>query len=702
MPHTKREEPEGVRWTQVISGQTDFVTADNIVTAYEIDAAEAQDIIPESPDCAEDTLPPTEPSLGKKTLRLPDLVSMWKYMLCKAYADKRVELYSFLNDHLRRGHLSEIVGFPILNKVINRDACELVGATFWQIDRENFYADVQLRLTLKTSGGQKLWNGILVCWCSFDETFSMSVESLEETVDRDGYTMLSPFLVPYMTNKEMDAFANQIWRDYGMEEAICNPDHRQAKELAKRMGLTIEYHDVYEHQNMDSIIFFEDSDLTVGEDRIKRHPDGSEEIIKTGCPTVVRIHANTIVINTNKIRRDYSAFNIFHECIHYQLHYMFFRLQKMGSNDIRLVKVVEKEVEEGKKLSDPIFFMENQANRGAYALMMPAEDTAERFRNELDTVKDYKNRGHKFEIAGKALSSRLHLPHFRVKPRLVQLGFIEIKGALNYIERKLITPFGFHADAWKENEVTFVIKPGTVYGLERSSEEFRKVMATGKFVYADGHVVRNDPRFVTEKNHVMFLTEEAAAHVDDCCLRFVRRYVQENVGSYVLGRMFYDSHLVEQTHFYISDIMNEKQMDDLDAKQEYRDTFPRKFAEAFDLIMEKNDESRETVAYRLHTSEDSLSRWFADPVRFVTPDFIIRISLMWQLPDWISQMLLARASILLSEFDRRQRALEYIRTVMWDQGIEEANKYLESRGLERLDVYETEKTEGRKRKRRMK
>ena len=118
--------------------------------------------------------------------------------------------------------------------------------------------------------------------------------------------------------------------------------------------------------------------------------------------------------------------------------------------------------------------------------------------------------------------------------------------------------------------------------------------------------------------------------------------------------------------------------------------------------MEKNDESRETVAYRLHTSVDSLSRWFADPVRFVTPDFIIRISLMWQLPDWISQMLLARASILLSEFDRRQRALEYIRTVMWDQGIEEANKYLESRGLERLDVYETEKTEGRKRKRRMK
>ena len=169
MPHTKREEPEGVRRTQVISDQTNVVTADNTVPIYEIDAAEAQDIIPESLDCAGDTLPPsTEPRLGKKTLKLPELVTIWKYMLCKAYADKRVELYSFLNDNLRRGHLSEIVGFPILNKVINRDACELVGATFWKIDREDFYADVQIRLTLKTSGGQRTWSGIFVCWCSFD------------------------------------------------------------------------------------------------------------------------------------------------------------------------------------------------------------------------------------------------------------------------------------------------------------------------------------------------------------------------------------------------------------------------------------------------------------------------------------------------------------------------------------------------------
>ena len=75
---------------------------------------------------------------------------------------------------------------------------------------------------------------------------------------------------------------------------------------------------------------------------------------------------------------------------------------------------------------------------------------------------------------------------------------------------------------------------------------------------------------------------------------------------------------------------------------------------------------------------------------------------MWQIPDWISKMLLDRASIHLSEYDRRQNALEYIRTVLWDQGIDEANKYLSGKGLELLDTYEIEKIESRKRKRKLK
>lgn len=185
---------------------------------------------------------------------------------------------------------------------------------------------------------------------------------------------------------------------------------------------------------------------------------------------------------------------------------------------------------------------------------MPECDTRERIHGELRKVKEFKNQGDKFEKVGKALSGQLRLPHFRVKPRMIQLGYIAAKGALNYVDRKLITPFGFDPDSWRESEVTFVVKPGIVAGMQNKNDDFKAIMQSGRYVYADGHVVRNDPRFVVQKNNEMLLTDEAARNVDGCCLRFVRRYVQQNVGRYVMGRMFLDTHLIEQTNFYLSDI----------------------------------------------------------------------------------------------------------------------------------------------------
>lgn len=649
----------------------------------------------------------TKSESGTKIIKKADLVSMWKYMLSSSYANRRLSLYTFLNSLLRRGMLSEIVGFKVLNRVINRQACEFTGVTFWKIDREDFYADVKVTLTLESPSGTQTWNGILACWCSFeeDDKFSMSVEELAESIDRkeDGFVMLSPFLIPYYTNEQMDKFVDQVWISNGMPEAIHNPSLRNATELARRLGLTIQYLDVYEHRNMDSIIFFADSELTVGEDRIEKQEDGSKKHIKTGFPTKVKIPANTIVVNTNRIRRDYSAFNIFHECIHYLLHYMFFRLQNMASNDIRLFRIKEEKVEEGKKQSDPIYFMEGQANRGALALMMPADDTRARIQNECGKVKKYKNLGEKMEIVGKALSRELGYPYFRIKPRMIQLGYIEARGALNYDDNhKLIQPFAFSRDAWRENEVTFVVKESMSNALYRTSDDFRAVMDSGKFVFADGHIVRNNPRCVTKDGDKLILTEEAAGRVDDCCLRFTRSYVQRDVGDYYLGRMFLDQHLIERTGFYLKDTINEKNLDELDAKIEYRAAFPRLFVDAFDQVMEQNNETRETTAARLFISSDTLHDWLHDPDKYGKLDFIVRITLMWEIPDFISDLLMDRAGIKPNEYDRRQSALEHVRTVLWDQGIEEGNKYLASKEVKLLEPYGPPQPEGRRRRRKRK
>ena len=544
-------------------------------------------------------------------------------------------------------------------------------------------------MSLRSGSGICSWTGYLICTCGFhDKGFTCLIEDLVE--DPGAYAentvRLNPFLVPYYSNRQMDLVAEKIWEEYGMPEALTDPKKRDARELAARMGLKIQYLQVYEHQNVNGILFFAESPLITGEDRIE-YRNGEETHIKAEKGTTVIVPANTIVVNTNKVREEYPEYAIFHECIHYELHYMFFRLQQMGSNDVRQVKTVEIELKDGKHYSDPIYFMEKQADRGAYGLMMPVTHTKQLIEGEIRNVTSYKNAGDKFEKIGFSLGRRLKLPHFRIRPRMIQLGYTEAKGALNYVAvDKKICPFAFDPEAWRESDISYVIDRGTVKKLCKESRELDFLISEGRYIYADGHVVRNTPRFVKNEYGKDLLTDEALRKVDDCCLRFVRQFVQQNVGQYVYGRMFYDPRYVERTRFYLDDLINRQQMDELDAKMEYANNFPHTFVEAFDMLMRQNGDTRETIAPKLHTTERSLHDWLYDPERKITLDFVVGVALMWELPDWISTILVKRAMILVSEYDRRQMALEHIRTVLWDRGIDEANKYLTSRGLKPLAI----------------
>ena len=664
---------------------------------YELEETEKAFYLPDMSDCSDQTMPPlTEKSILKEA----DLVSMWEYMLSPRYANKRLSLYSFLNDYLRKGWLSDIVGFKVLNKVIDRKACELEDVTFWMIDRENFYADVNIKLNLRSSSGPMEWKGILVCWCCFDDVFRMSVEELVSSVDRkeEGLIMLSPFLIPYMKNEQMDAYTEQLWIENGMPGAIAVPSLRDAKKFAEKIGLSILPLDVFEHKNVDSIVFFEGSDLLVGEDRVEKQPDGTLIISKAKKPVKRRIPANTIVINTNRIRSDYASFYIFHECIHYLLHYLFYRLQKLGSSDPRQIRMKEKKEERKKVCGDLLFFMEQQGDRGGYGLMMPASDTRHRILEELSKAEGYKNSGGKFQIVGKALARQLGIPYFRIRARMIGLGYIEAKGALNYIDRAMITPFAFDTSAWIDRETTYVVRKHDVNKLRHNNADFNALMNSGKYIYADGHVVRNDPRFVKWQYDRLVLTDEAARRVDKCCLRFVRQYMQRNPGQYILGCMFSDPHYVEVSLRYLEQIMEEKNMDDIDARMEYEETFPRTFIKAFDKIMEFNGETRETVAARLHISTDKLAGILNDPEHKVTLEDIVKLTLMWELPDWIGDLLKDRAMVHFNRYDRRHRALETIRREHWDEGIEKANEYLTNRELKAIVPYGPPEPEGRKRK----
>lgn len=222
--------------------------------------------IPAQEDCSNDTVPAGTTNMeGKKKVLVPELITMTKVLFDRY----RLDMYTYLNNCLHTGALTAIVGKPIKTRVINHEICTFPGVTYWRIDRANFLADVTVELKLQTSTGLVDWRGCLTCWCGFDDNgLFFSIEDLDESLDRkdEGLDMLSPYLVPYATNKRVDEISEALWKKY-LPEALDDPKQRIAAELVKRMGLTIEFHPVYEHRNVESIIFFKKDELAIGEDR---------------------------------------------------------------------------------------------------------------------------------------------------------------------------------------------------------------------------------------------------------------------------------------------------------------------------------------------------------------------------------------------------------------------------------------------------
>lgn len=630
---------------------------------------------PDQEDCSSDIVPDSALSSdGRKTLLMPKVTSMTKFL----FASNRLKMYSYLNSCLRKGTLRTVVGFPFFNRVLNKESCVFPHVSFWRIDRSSFWADVEVALRLETSNGQRDWRGVLSLWCSFGNSFSCSIEDFTDCVDRkaEGYDALSPFLIPYFTNKRVDEVSEDLWITY-CPKAIAHPQFRDPVKLANAMGLSVLHLPLFNHKGIGGVLFFADGEIQVREESA----DCEEETPKT-----VLIPANTTIINTNTIHSEYSSFDVFHECFHYEFHYLFYRLQDIYNTDLRKIKSIEVKVDQDTDFANPVYFMEKQANRGAYGLLMPASSTEKMIKHEVDKVVRFRHIGDKYELAGKAMAKELSLPHFRVRARMIQLGHIQAKGALNYADKKLIQPFAFDSDSLREEQHTYVIDQETVSSLCRESDFFCAIMQSKKYIYADGHVVRNDPRFVHMVCERLMLTDWASAHVDDCCIRFVRVYVQQDVGKYVFGRMYYDADYVRQTQFYLDDLLNSADIDEIDAKNKYCACFPMVFREAVDQLRKQNHMSLERLAAFFNMDQRILRRYLDEPSRYRNEDFLTMLALIFSLPDWLSRMLFKRAHFQFDDEDRRHQALEHILRVQSADGIDRANEFLLKNHLPPLSV----------------
>ena len=352
---------------------------------------------------------------------------------------------------------------------------------------------------------------------------------------------LDEYLVPYTSATLIDDESTGILTVY-YPEALEKPCRINGETLAGRMGLQIKLYRLADNEGIRGQIYFEEHSASVLND------DG--EAVSQVIP------ANTILVNSSLCYGDDGYFSeeklndtIIHECYHAYRHRLFYLGQCLYNSDLRCLSctvvgqqigaMIDSDLEafgtstvEGLPLAancfygkTPIDWMEWQANRATPRIRMPAP-TAEIKIEEL--LSYYKTRYP--GISTPRLFSRViadfadfyGVSKQSAKRRLIELGYNEAKGVLNYVNGRYAIDYEFSPGSLGRNQ-TFTIDFESAIELFRNDDSFRECVGSGLYQYVDDHFCLADSRYIYRRNGILHLTSYAKTHMDECCLVFTLR-----------------------------------------------------------------------------------------------------------------------------------------------------------------------------------
>lgn len=607
-----------------------------------------------------------------KTVTVPRVQSMQDYILKH---HKRLILGE-INRQIADGTLKGIAEECGNAVILRAGDCHFGDMSFWRHDTYTLLVDVIISAYVSIKNAAQVYDLYCELWVDMHAGMVFSCGEcgyLQDKPERNMW-MLSSYLVPILRKDEVEQGAEELLLRY-CPRALEDMKEHDAYLLAVRMGLQVVRYPLYKKKGTLSMLFFCSGEITV------------EKVDNDGCylgiPYTVSIPASTIVINTDAVRKDCCQLEIYHECIHYDWHYMFFRLQDMHNSDVNLLKTKRIVVQNDRVPANPLKWMEWQARRGSFGLIMPlnmmeplvAKEWARRAKNNHHA-------GQKFDGIARTIAAEYDLPKFRVRARLLQMGHIAAKGALNYVDGRYIEPFAFSVGNGEGN-VSFVIDRKNILAIYRENERFRQQLQSGQYIYVDGHICINDSRFVCKTKNGLRLTAWANAHVDQCCLRFNSIYEPCGVADYRFGAMNSD----EAYNQHYMAFAQEKGL--LSSKEQLAEMtkliseLPLSFQAALSYLMKRAHLTIEGMEERAGISARTISRMRTQERRDYSLDQVIAICIALQLPPWLSRELIAKAGFLLRPIKQHQ-AYQLVLDCMFMDTVDDVQRFLVKAGCEKL------------------
>lgn len=379
---------------------------------------------------------------------------------------------------------------------------------------------------------------------------------------------------------------------------------------------------------------------------------------------------------------------IYHECIHYDWHYMFFRLQDMHNSDINKLRTKHVVITNSKVPANPLKWMEWQARRGSFGLMMPLGLMRLQIEKHLSELSQCRlHAGQKLDRVARAIARERDLPKFRVRARLIQMGYIAAKGALNFVDGAYIEPFAFSLGNGG-GDFSFVIDRKSTFFIYETNECFREHIESGRYVYADGHIVLNDKQYIRHTTKGLRLTPWANAHVDVCCLRFIHIYEQCGIADYRFGAMNSDE---EYNRHYFSFAHNADTLssqEKLLAMSRTLDALPNSFHDSLTHLMKQAHMTIEELEEQAFLSRRTISRLRTEERNGYSLDQVIALCVALHLPPWLSREMIKRAGFIL-RLTKQHLAYQFILDCLYMDSVSDVQKFLVESGCQQLRLSST-------------
>lgn len=596
----------------------------------------------------------------------PDIITMKQFILEKYQAD----LVREVNQMLLIPEMAHVLGVPAITAPLPGRCFGFKRFSYWRCNHDEIIVDITIRISAPHCQTTACLSLLFYLW----DDFSFEVIGLEpKQPEHDELELeLDEYLIPYLSWKNLEKYSEQIWHDY-LPMVFSDARYLRAYRLAERMGLKIEYRKLYKKNHIRSMLFFCEKEIQI-EDR-------------NGCPETVMIPEKTIVLNEKVVKSSYSGLDIYHECTHWDWHYMFFRLQEMCCTDLGSIPTI-KAKKTNTKAMRAIWRIEWQARQGSIRVMMPERLFRPWVINGYaETPDNLPHEGYRYQIVGFAIGKEHCLPYARVRGRMVQLGYRAAKGALNWVDGAYIEPFAFDCDKSTGNQ-TYVVDRDHVFDLYKRDEAFRNLLHEGKYVFADGHVCLNDEKYVYQTTRGARLTQWANAHVDRCCLRFEHIWATDVEEEYELGCL-YSCEEYNRLYFLFvdQDGINDIEVNRQKVMEINKAICGCSFPKALAYLM--------THGARTYTSQElenaswvsykTIDRYLEEPKRTYDTDRIIALCVGMHLPPIISYNLLdiARCSI---GFDDYGFSYRFVLDALFMDSMEQVQATLKEKRLIQLNI----------------